>query len=477
MNWHRGIWFTMSFSLLGVFAGSLVYEWPARWIILLLFSVLSGLFFSLFNQKVLAFFSIFVLLGGGYYIAFNLYHTPRHVAFGGHFKVTGLVTEVTSGLDRQTLDLFITKPDRMKIRLTLVSHPLFRYGDVVMAEGTLQSSDPHFFSLAKDGIYGTMFRPQMILLAHDQGFPLKAGLLVLRDWLTTQFKKVLPFEEATFMSGLTLGVQSEFSKSFRDQLSATGTTHLVALSGYNVAVVANAVILIAGYWFSRRVSYWLASLFIFFFVLMTGGAASVVRAALMASLLLFANATHRSYSLRNIVTMAAFLMVIQNPNVLRYDLGFQLSFLAVLGLAYLTPVIKSIFRLKADQGFFGWRENIASTAGAQIAVFPILISNFGFFSPISFLVNILILPFIPFTMFLGFLISLFSLVSSFLALPIGWLAQLMLGYELWLIHFFTRFSFPITFPYASWFFGFVYYGLLLVISLYFKNKFFDEKRY
>ena len=166
---------------------------------------------------------------------------------------------------------------------------------------------------------------------------------------------------------------------------------------------------------------------------MTGAEASVVRAAIIGVLIMIADQAGRQYYFRNALALAAFLMVLFNPKVLVFDLGFQLSFLAIIGIAYLRPLLKKWLRMKEEPGILNWRDNFLTTTSAQIAVLPLILSRFGYFSPISILANVLILEFIPPTMFLGFLTAALSVVSFHLSLLSGWIAQVFLGYILWVI--------------------------------------------
>ena len=244
----------------------------------------------------------------------------------------------------------------------------------------------------------------------------------------------MPQEKAVFLAGLTLGETSEFTPELKTKLRLTGTTHLVALSGYNISIIAKVAALILGAWLSRRWSFILTTLLITGFVIMTGAEASVVRAAIMGFILLLADQINRQYFLRNALALTALTMVVINPKVLAFDLGFQLSFLAVLGIVYLRPWLQKLFHFKDDPGILSWRANFLTTTAAQLAVLPLLLTNFGYFSPISILTNILILEFIPITMALGFFTAAAAIFSYPLALTIGWLAQLFLGYILGVIN-------------------------------------------
>ena len=115
---------------------------------------------------------------------------------------------------------------------------------------------------------------------------------------------------------------------------------------------------------------------------------------------------------------------------MRFDLGFQLSFAALLGIVYLRPAIGNLLRAGARSGDFAanggllnWRENALTTVSAQLAVLPILMVNFGTFSPLSFPANVLILGIMPVTMALGFAAAAAGFVSYHLALFFGWIVH------------------------------------------------------
>ena len=166
---------------------------------------------------------------------------------------------------------------------------------------------------------------------------------------------------------------------------------------------------------------------------MTGAEASVVRAAIMGLLLLLADKIGRVYDFKNAVTAAAVGMVLWNPKILAFDIGFQLSFAALLGIVYFRPYLVKWLKMKEVSGFLNWRDHFLNTTSAQIAVLPLLIYHFSFFSPFGILANVLILEFIPITMTLGFFIGIFSIFSYHLAWLLSFPASVFLGYELLMI--------------------------------------------
>lgn len=265
-----------------------------------------------------------------------------------------------------------------------------------------------------------------------------SGLQNFKSEVESNIEKVLDRQKADFLNGLILGDRQSFSKEFRDDLNKSGTTHLVALSGYNIAVIILALNGFLGAFFSRRFIFIPVVFAIIAFVAMTGAASSVVRAAIMAGLILLAEKTDRLYNTRNAIAAAALLMTLANPQIIVFDWGFQLSFAAVLGLIYFRPWLMKIFG--KEQGFLSWKENLLTTTSAQIAVLPLLIWHFGYFSPFSLLTNVLILEAIPLTMFIGFLIGALGFFSYSLSLIAGWFAALLLGYEIFIIKFFANLS-------------------------------------
>lgn len=194
------------------------------------------------------------------------------------------------------------------------------------------------------------------------------------------------------------------------------------------------------YFFNRRISFILTGLFIAAFVVMTGAEASVIRAAIMGILVLVADRSGRFYDMKNALIFSAFLMIFQNPKVLLFDVGFQLSFLAVLGIVYLKPVLQKLAKMKETPGFLSWRDNLFTTASAQLMVLPILVLNFDTFSSISLLANVIILELIPITMTLGFAIGFVSLISYYLSLIFGWFTVILLYFETGVIKFFAGIS-------------------------------------
>ncbi len=387
------------------------------------------------------------------------------LAYGEQVFVEGLVVRAPEiREDGQKIIARLRKPHRGLIAVYLGRAPEFKYGDFVRFEGAPKTTKSR-------EVAAMLSYPIATVIARGQGSPIKAFLFGVRDRLVSIFHRSLPQEEASFLSGITLGVRAAFSDELRDAMKASGTTHLVALSGYNISIIGIAIGATLGTLFGRRRAFWITIGVIILFVLMTGAEASVVRAAIMGTLVLVAEETRRLYSMRNAIIAAAFFMTLANPSVLAFDIGFQLSFAALMGIVYVKPAIAAFFRFREEAGFLAWRENALTTVAAQLAVLPLLLGYFGSFPLASVGANILILGFMPATMFLGFLVAGVGFISAFLARALGWLAVILLGYELFVIKTFAgfgalairaeRFAIP---------FAFVYYAALLGFILYSRRR-------
>ncbi|MEK7194049.1 MAG: ComEC/Rec2 family competence protein [Patescibacteria group bacterium] len=401
------------------------------------------LFFGCFykNKKffLLAALSLFIIVGTFYYSWYEQYQFKNlNIPFNQETEFIGLVSAEPEKGASQKLVVDLEKQYRGRILIKTSPYPSFNYGDLIKFEGVIKQPESESYAnyLAKDGIFGTTDFPKAEIVFTGQGNVVKTALFKLKSGIVDNFQKVLPPEKSAFLAGITLGERAEFSKEFKEAMSNSGTTHLVALSGYNISILVIAIASSLGYLFSRRLTFWLTLAIILGFVLMTGAEASVVRAAIMGGILLLAKQVGRLYSFKNAIAIAAFLMVLQNPKVLSFDIGFQLSFMALLGILYLMPAIKKFFRINEEPGLLSWRENLLTTFSAQTAVAPLLIIYFGKFSLLSLLANLLILTIIPATMTLGFILGALGFVSYYLSLIFGWFVNFFLLYETFIIKFF-----------------------------------------
>ncbi|MBI2278564.1 MAG: ComEC/Rec2 family competence protein [Candidatus Brennerbacteria bacterium] len=374
--------------------------------------------------------------------------------------------------------VFALEGYNIRVLAKLPAYPAFSYGDRAMFEGRIEKpfSDSYRTYLAKERIRGVMAFPK--IFAHESGnLSFRAALYMFRDKIVDAFRRTLPAKEAALMAGVTVGAREDFSEEFRAAMAKSGTTHITALSGYNISVVIQYVMWFLLFVFPRRSAFIATLGVVLAFVLMTGAEASVVRAAVMGAIALLASHVGRRASTRNIIILAALAMVLVNPKVLAFDLGFQLSFLALLGIVYLKPALDRFFGWGRDhgRGVFSWRENLTTTASAQFAVAPLLIHTFGSVSVTSLAANLLVLEVVPLTMGLGFILAGVSLVSLFLSKLIALVALLFLKFQTFVIELFATLAIPVgpTFSLGT---VLLYYGAIVVFVYYVRrNRFIPRK--
>jgi len=375
-------------------------------------------------------------------------------------------------------------PASGNLLLVAKKYPEYRYGDVLEISGKLKT--PVSFEdfdyakyLAKDDIYSVVYYPEIKLLASNQGSWLQEKLLVLKNIFKNSVNKILTEPQAAFLGGLLLGEKRGLPQELMDNFSRTGTTHIIALSGYNITIIAVALISLFNFFMLRRsVSFWTAVAIIILFVMMTGASPSVVRAAVMGILVLVARQAGRLYSIRNALIFAGSLMIYANPKVLTFDLGFQLSFAATLGLVYIGPILqnwftpseKGDFPARTPKFILSLKQILAMTLSAQIAVLPLLVINFGQLSLIASLANVLILLFIPITMLFGFLAGLAGIFWLALGKIFGLLAWLFLTYEIKIIELLAKIPLAAVEFKWNWWGGGIYYLVLVYLVWHFNNK-------
>jgi len=471
MRLYNIIFWAISFFLTGIASGKLSPLVIAGAVLLI---AALFLFFGYINiPKNKKFFwlsglSLFIIVGAFYYSWYEQRQIKNlNIPFNQKTEFVGLVSAYPENGASQKLVIELKEPHSGRILVKTAPYPSFSYGDLIKFEGVIKKPDSESYAnyLAKDRVFGIVNFPKAEIISTGQGNVVKTLLFKLKEGAIENFQRVLPSEKAAFLSGITFGERAEFSKEFKNAMSNSGTTHLVALSGYNISILVIAMASSLGYLFSRRLTFWLTLLIILGFVLMTGAEASVVRAAIMGGIALLAQQVGRLYSFRNAVAVAAFLMVLENPKVLSFDIGFQLSFLALLGIVYLMPAIQKFFKISPEPGRLSLKENFLTTLSAQLAVAPILIINFSNFSLISLLANVLILAFIPVTMTLGFILGALGFVSYYLALVFSWFVNLFLSYEVFIIKLFgalnifkfEKISLPTVFFYYALLVLFVWY--------------------
>ncbi len=311
------------------------------------------------------------------------------------------------------------------------------YGDELKIECALKIPEnkedfDYKMYLAKDKIFYLCQGAKFEKTGNNRGNKLYAGILNLKNKMAGNINRVVPYPESALGSGLIFGGSGDLPKELKNNFSRTGMTHIVAVSGYNVTIIAEYLILFGIFFgLGRKQAFWFAIFGIILFVTMIGLPSSAVRAGVMGSLLLWAMKNGRLANSWNAIIFAGAVMLFINPLVLRWDIGFQLSFLAAIGIIALAPFWEKVF-IKNHKAL-GFSEIFFLTFSAQIFVLPVILYNFQTLSVVSLAANLLIFPVIPVSMLLVFLTAVAGLIFTTLSLPFAWLAYLPLKYEVWII--------------------------------------------
>ena len=304
-------------------------------------------------------------------------------------------------------------------------YPKYEYGDVLEISCKLERPENKYEKfnyvrfLAKDEIFRICKSPKispksdLVTELLSRGDMIKIGFFKgvykVKHALEAKVAELFSQPEGAYLAGLLLGGDDRLPKDVAEDFRRTGTTHTVAVSGYNITILAQVLTflaILAGFW--RPQAFWVAIVGIVFFVLMIGSPASAVRAAVMGILILWAAKQGRLANSMRAIVLAAALMVWFSPFSLLYDVGFQLSFLAALGIVTIYAPLAEKFNVKTD--FLELKSILLVTIAAQLGVLGILIYTFESFSPISLLANLLILPAIPYIMLSGFGVVLLGFV-------------------------------------------------------------------
>lgn len=443
--------------IVGVLLRSYIFIDPYFIVLLIVITFALFLFFILISKnKWWIIISIFVLTVSFGILRFHLADKSPYMMFeskvGGRIVSSGqIIDEPTIGENNQksTIEARIGE-EKTKILLTLNLNESLKYGDTINFSGKLEKPEnfitdqgkefDYINYLRKDGISYLVNYPDIEVESRGNGNIVKSALFSLKEKFLTGINLIIANPENLLMGGLILGEKSAFDQSLRQSFVDTGTIHIIALSGYNVTIVAE--------WFMKLFkalppNFGLGAgiLAIVLFITMTGGSSTAIRAGIMAILVLIARATGRNYDVARALMLAGIFMIILNPFVLAFDVSFQLSFIATVAVIFLAPKIEKYFMWVPKN--FELRDIVSVTCAAYIFVLPFILYKMGNLSLVALPANVLILPFIPFTMLLGFATGLAGLIWYVLAVPFGYLSYIFLHYELGVVNFFSHL------PYAA----------------------------
>jgi competence protein ComEC len=381
---------------------------------------------------------------------------------------TGLEPVPTSSKNKNTIC------GKVQVTLSWTDNNL-KYGDKILLTGELQKP----FSLKNPGgfNYRQHLAHQKILITcwiqddnkikrigQTQVNPIITFSAMIKDYAVKSIYQLLPEPQSYFLDGVILGNRTYLPRHIQKWFSDTGTLHILAVSGMNVAlVVISFFFFFRLFGMSKKLAYLLNIPVIIIFCLVTGCVPSVLRASLMAILFLIScNLLDRDINIYHVLGLAALICLVPCPQMV-FDLSFQLSFLAVLGIIYFSPIIsdKLLFFLPR------WLSlTIATTLGAQLATIPILSYSFHKMSLISLASNAIVVPLIGLITPLGLISFGLNILSYKLAWLVSYLNYLLITLSLICVEFLASVPYaciPVSSP--SFMDIVIYYLVLITISL------------
>ena len=351
-------------------------------------------------------------------------------------QLEGYIVEDPAVSSKNQVLTFRPKGYHQDIRLTTTIGQQLFYGDWVVVEGKvadIKNFDDSFDYqkyLQRFNVYAQIYYPKILILKSHKLNPVKEFLLKIKAAYIKRVGEFMAEPEKSLNIGVLIGGHSNLPQDIVDNFNNTGTSHIIAVSGFNITIIVSALAVLA-YILGRRAYFWFGVLTIAGFVIITGGSASVVRAGIMGFLLLLSRSVGRQYSVTPALFFAGFIMLVINPKILFWDVGFQLSFAATLGIIYFFPLLQKLMGNWPE--LLGAKTLILTTLSAIIATLPFILYNFGTLSFAAPIVNVLVLPAVPFAMLFGFLVFV-----PFLGAGFAMVASLFLRYIIFITKLFAH---------------------------------------
>jgi len=329
-----------------------------------------------------------------------------------------------------------------KIVIYTDRYPRYHYGDIINIKGKVKPFSD-FRSYNSIIVSGKMSYPSIEFFTSTK-FSLRKTALFVKNKITSSLQKIIPEPKSSLLISLMFGAKNNLTSVLEKQIRKCGLSHVIVASGLHLSIITKAL---SGFldilYMSNSVNFVASFLFILSFAFMAGLTPSIIRAAIMAFLLILSRFSFRLYNSFNALLLAAVIMVWLNPLVLFWDLGFQLSFLATAGIIFLYPIWKESEFWQQD--FFNKkgqiiRETALPTFSALTFVIPWVIFKMQVFSLVAPITNFLILPLVPLVMAGGAMVAISSLLFYPMGLFLGALLNLILAYLLKVISLFSSLS-------------------------------------
>lgn len=486
---------TIFFSIIaGYFLGIIFSKYTDTSIYLYIFLsaiIVLSLLLIIFKHKnfSIIFLSIIFILPTAYFGSYYLDNKTQNKHDSSYENLVGqkifIEGKIVSDIDQRDTSqrLYLrSKNENSKKESTflviLPKYPVYKYGQYIRVEGTLQKPESFITDTNREFDYPAYLKKDYVfyILAFAEGKEIISDpsdsligfLYNIKNKIVQNMQTFIPGSEGVFASGITFGTRTALPKDLRDLFIITGTIHLVALSGYNVTIVARTFQSLFGLFLPKKISVYIGGISIILFVLAVGAQATSLRAGLMALIAMMAINSGHMYSVFRSLMIATFIMVLLNPFTLLYDVSFHLSVVATLGIIFINPLFVRAFRFLRSRFVI---DIVSTTLAAQVAVLPLILYTTGVFSIVSPLANFIVGPLMPFAMFFAFITGIGGVFLPLIGRIFGFLTYYFNYVVLWCIDILgnTHFAYKVVAPFPFYILLLVYLSLIAVLFFWHKN--------
>ena len=327
------------------------------------------------------------------------------------------------------------------VNLYKKSESPYQYGDILILEGSLKR--PFSYKkrigfdyeeyLANKRIFSILYVKKGFFIekvGENRGIKARATRFIysLRARLESHIETFLDIPYSSVLEGILLGKRQKIPPGLRSLFAKTGTLHILAISGLHVGIIYFALrIILKIFRIQKNPSIILCILFLICYTILTGARPSILRATTMFSIMAFGEIMKRKISIFNLIGLSSLIILAANPNQV-FEIGFILSYIAVLSIVSISPFFYEIFRVKNTLGSADnlWKrtgyyilKSISVSLGAWLGLAPLIAYYFGLISPIIVIANLVVIPLLFMIMgsgilfiSLGFLLKILATVLS-----------------------------------------------------------------
>ncbi len=383
-------------------------------------------------------------------------------------------TIVTSPKVKNEYQLFSVEQDSLtstyNVLVRAPLYPRYKVGEKVLLTGKVT---PPYVSMPHDGnktfdyekylhtrnLGSEMFYPKIVVLASStEGSSFITQLQHMQGRFVEIISLYVNEPAASLASGMLFGATS-MSKELIQTFRVAGISHIVVLSGFNVAIVISFVLLVLVF-VPLSIRIFLAVVLVTLFVLMVGGEASIVRATIMSFIGLLALLIGRAYVARQALLLSLMAIVFYEPANLLYDASLHLSFLATAGIVYMNDGVKNMLQKIQSRTY---QEIITTTVCAYVATLPYVMYTFGTASIYALVANFIVLPLVPIMMLLTFVVTVIAPLAHVPALIVGYVDTLLGNFIIFVAQTVERLPFaslPVSISFTAM--CIVYFSLIVV---------------